>query len=421
MDMIVMFGLLFLCISISIPIGIAIGIATLVTFAIFIDTPLMTITQSCITGLDSFTMLAIPFFIMAGIIMGKGGIATRLVDTFHVLVGHVTGGLGLVTVVTCGFFGSISGSSNATVAAIGGFMIPEMVKRGYDPGFAASVTACSATTSLLIPPSLLLVLYGVTTNTSIGDLFIAGIIPGFLMVLALCFGNFYYAKKYNFKGVEKHHISEFLKALWAAKWAILCPIIILGGIYTGIFTPTEASVVAVVYAIFIGFFVYKDLTFQDLKGAMVDTMKINGMVLYLLGISLAFSKYLSLAMVPPRMVEWIVGITDNPIILMLIINVALLIIGCPIDSFAMVIVLSPLLLPIAETTGMSAVTFGVVMVLNTTIGIITPPYGGNLFIGTSIAGITMERFMKYFWAFFFALIIVLMMITYIPILTTALL
>lgn len=421
MDIIVMFGVMFLGIALSVPIGLSVGLATIITYMLFIDTPLTVIAQSCITGLDSFTMLAIPFFIMAGIVMGKGGVAKRLVDTFYALVGHKTGGLGIVTVITCGFFGSISGSANATVAAVGGFMIPEMSKKGYDPGYAASVTASAGTVSLLIPPSLSLVIYGVTTNTSIGDLFIAGIIPGILMVLALCIGAYYYARRYNFRGSEKQQLKVFFKSAWDAKWAFLCPIIILGGIYSGIFTPTEASVVSVVYAIFVGFFVYKELTFKLLSEALLETMKVNGMVLYLLGVSLAFAKYLSLAQIPVRLVEWMTGITDNPIILLLIINVALLIIGGPIDTFAVLIIMSPLLLPIALAAGMTPISFGVLMVLNTTIGMVTPPYGGNLFIGSSLAGVTMEHFMKFFWAFFIGLVAVLMLVTYIPAITLCLL
>ena len=421
MDIAVLFGVMFIGMSLSVPLGLSVGIATIVTFAIFIDTPMTIIAQSCITGLDSFTMLAIPFFIMAGVVMSKGGIAKRLVDTFNALVGHKTGGLGLVTVVTCGFFGAISGSACATVSAVGGFMIPEMKAKGYPAGYAGSVTSCAATTSLLIPPSLCLVIYGVTVGASIGDLLLAGVIPGIILVGALCFAAYYYARKYDLKSREKQPLKVAGKYAWEAKWAILAPVILLGGIYSGLFTPTEASVVSVVYCIIIGFFVYKELTLKTLYEALKESMIVNGMVMYLLGTATAFAKYLSLAQVPPKLVEWILGITDNPILLLLICNIVLLILGCVVDNLPIIIIMSPLMLPIAMSAGMDIVNFGVVMVLNTTIGLVTPPYGANLFLGAGIAGCKLEELLKYYWMFFFCLVAVLMMITYIPALTMCLL
>lgn len=418
MEVIVLFGILFVCMSLSIPLGISVGISTLISFFIFTDTPLTIIAQACITGLDSFPMLAIPFFIMAGVIMSKGGIAERLVDTFGALVGHKKGGLGIVTVITCGFFGAISGSASATVSAVGGFMMPEMKKRNYSAGYAASVTACAASTSLLIPPSLCLVIYGVTTNTSIGDLFIAGIFPGILMVAALCVGALYYAIKHGYSSNEKQSFKVFLQTAWEAKWGLLAPIIILGGIYGGFFTPTEAAVVSVVYATFIGLFVYKELTWKALYDALLESMLINGMVMYLLGLATAFAKFLTLAQIPAKLVDFILGVTDNPIFLLLICNIILLLIGMVVDNIPVIIIMSPLMLPIALSAGMSPITFGVVMVLNTTIGLITPPYGANLFIAMSIAKVKLGEIMKYYWVFLLCLLISLMLTTYVPILTT---
>lgn len=413
-DVLVLFGILFVGMSLSVPLGLSLGLAAVVTFAFFSNTPLTIIAQSCITGLDSFTMLAVPFFIMAGVIMSKGGIAGRLVNTFNALVGHKRGGLGLVTVVTCGFFGSISGSAMATVSAVGGFMIPEMKKKGYPAGYAASVTACAGTSSLLIPPSLCLVIYGVTVGASVGDLLIAGIVPGILMVVALCIAALVYARKYDLRSQTKQSLRVAGKYAWDAKWAFLAPIILLGGIYSGIFTPTEASAISVVYCIFVGAVIYRELTLRSFYEALKETMLINGMVLYMVGIATAFSKYLSLAQIPQELVEWITGVTDNPILLMLIVNIVVLIIGTAIDNMPILIIMSPLLLPIAEAAGLDPISFGIVMVLNTTIAIITPPYGGNLFVACGLAGCTMGDLMRYFWVFFWGLIVVLAIVTYFP-------
>ena len=421
MEMIVLFGTMFLVMLIGVPLGFAVGIAAIVAFIIFTDTPLMLIAQSCITGIDSFSFLAIPLFIMAGALMSQGGIAKRLVDTFYVLIGHKRGGLGLVSVATCGFFGAISGSATATVSAIGSLMMPEMKEKGYPPEYNAMCIACAGSTSLLIPPSVCLVLYGVATETPIGDLLIAGVIPGLIVCGCLLFGAYYYARKYKFKTIEKQPFKLFLKALWRAKWALFCPVIILGGIYSGVFTATEAAGVAVVYAIFVGFLVYKDLTWKIVMESLKETMVLSGMLAFMLGTATAFAKFLSFAQVPQKLVTFILGVTENPILLLLFCNVILLILGCVVVNIPIILIMSPLMLPIAEAAGMTSITFGCVMVLNTTIGLITPPYGANLFFASSIAGVKMESTLKYFWGFFIGLIISLIGITYVPFFTMGLL
>lgn len=418
MEMIVLFGTLFVTMLIGVPLGFAVGIATIVAFVVFTDTPLTLIVQSCVTGIDSFAFIAIPLFIMSGALMSKGGIAKRLVDMFHVMLGHVPGGLGLVSVATCGFFGAISGSATATVSAIGSLMMPEMKEKGYPPEFNAMCIAAAGSTALLIPPSVCLVLYGVATETSVGDLLLAGIIPGLVVMFCLFFATIWYAKKHKFPVHKRQPVRTALRAAWDAKWALGCPIIILGGIYGGIFTATEAAVVSVVYAVIIGFFVYKDLTWKIVMDSLKETMVLSGMLAYMLGTATAFAKFLSLAQVPTKLVDWITGITDNPVLLLLFCNILLLILGCVVDNIPIILIMSPLMLPIAEMAGMSPVTFGVVMVLNTTIGLITPPYGADLFFSASIAGVRMEATLKYFWMFFITLVVSLMLVTYIPIFTT---
>lgn len=420
-EVIVLFGVMLVLMFVGVPLGFAVAAATIVAFALFTETPLEMIAQSAVTGLDSFSFIAIPLFIMTGILMSKGGIAKKLVDTFYVLVGHKTGGLSVVSIITCAFFGAISGSATATVSAIGGLMMPEMKEKGFPPAYNAMNIAAAGSTSLLIPPSVTLVIYGVATETSVGDLLIAGVIPGILTTLTLCFAAWYYARKYKFKKSEKQPIKDFWVSLWNAKWAFGCPIIILGGIYAGIFTPTESAAVAVVYAIIIGFFVYKNLTLKILYESLKESMIVSGMLAFMLGTATAFAKFLSMEGIPGMLVDAIIGMTDNPILLLLICNVILLILGMFIDNIPIILIMSPLLLPIVEQAGMDPITFGCVMVLNTTIGILTPPYGANLYLAASMAGVRMEDTLKYFWMYFIMLVIALMAITFIPALTMGLL
>lgn len=421
MSIFVLFFTLFLLLALSVPVGLCIGGATIVTLLLFSDLNLQIIAQYAVTGVDSFPLMAIPFFILAGTIMSTGGLARRLVDVAASLIGWITGGLGAVVAVSSMFFGALSGSSLATVSAIGSIMVPQMERKGYDLGYSAVFTACAGTVGAVIPPSIPLVIYGVCTGTSVGDLFIAGILPGILIGIGLIIGNYYTCKKSGYKGEEKAPPRTVLHTIWEAKWALLTPVIILGGIYSGIFTPTEAAIIAVVYSIIISVFVYKEMTLRDLYETFERTIVINGSTTFLLGISTAFAAYMSMAQIPAKLTTLLVGITDNKFLFLIIINVALLLIGCVFDNIPATIILSPMLLPTMLRFDVDPVHFGIILTVNLLIGLVTPPYGCSLFVASAVCGVSMETMLKRMAVPFLTLIISLLIITFVPQLSLCLL
>ncbi len=419
MSAVVLFGSFLVLLMLSVPIGYAIGISSLVGIYYFSDIPLEIIAQKSITGVDSFPLLAIPFFMLAGNLMSSGGIAKRLVNFFDSLIGHVTGGLGIVTVIVCMFFAAISGSAVATVSAVGAFMIPEMVEHGYDKKFSAALTAAAGTIGVIIPPSIPFVIYGVTSGTSITDLFTAGFLPGVMMGAALILVCWMVSKKNGYKGRGKRSsLKEIGKSFRDAVWAILSPVIILGGIYSGIFTPTEAAVVSVVYSFIVGVFVYKEL---DLKGgykAFKDAVVVNGATTFMVGFSSVFAAFLTMAQIPNMIAEGITSITDNKFLILLIINLFLLVVGMFVDNIPATIILTPILLPICTAVGMDAVTFGIMLTMNLAIGFCSPPYGINLFVASSISKVSIEDLTRNIIKPLIGLLIVLLLITYVPYFTT---
>lgn len=422
MEAVILFSILIITIALSIPIGITLGLATGIAMWLTSDIPMIMLAQKSVTGLDSFPLLAIPFFILAGALMCNGGISRRLVALAESLVGYIVGGLAMVTVLACMFFAAISGSGPATVSAIGSFMIPSMKERKYDGGFAAAITAAAGTIGVIIPPSIPFVIYCVVAQCSIGDMFIAGIIPGIIIgiaLMAVCYGT---AKKRKYLTLnERPKFSEVAKAFKESFWAMLVPVIILGGIYGGIFTPTEAAVVAVVYSVLIGKFIYRELDMKVLYDCLKSTGLINGATSFLIGLSMAFASYLAMAQIPAKIAAWLTTFVDSPFLLLMIINVFLLVIGCFVDNIAAVIILTPILLPVVKMIGIDPIHFGLIITVNLACGFISPPYGINLFVASAISGESIENISREIIPAFVAMVGCLLLFTYFPIFSMGLL
>ena len=418
MESIVLFGIFFILLILGVPIGYAIGISTLINIVGFTNMPTMMIAQNSIAGVDSFPLLAIPFFMLAGNLMSSGGIAKRLVDFFQSFIGHITGGLGMVTIVVCMFFAAISGSAVATVSAVGAFMIPQMVNHGYSKGFSTALTAAAGTIGVIIPPSVPFVIYGVVSGASITQMFTAGFLPGILMGVALMIVCYIVSKKKGYKGnEERKSLTEIFHAFIDAFWAIMSPVIILGGIYAGIFTPTEAAVVSVVYSFIVGVFVYKELNLKDAYKAFRDAIVVNGATTFMVGLSTAFAALLTMEQIPMKIASFITSLSNNGIIILILINIFLIIVGMFIDNIPGTIILTPILLPIVLGLGMSPITFGIMLTMNLAIGFCTPPYGINLFVATAISKVGMSVLTKEIMKFILALIVVLMLVTFVPFIT----
>ena len=399
----------------SVPIGIALGLSSLVTILYSGSLPLEFLAKELITSVDSFPLMAVPFFILAGEIMGKGGISDRLFRVANSLVGNKTGGFAIATIITCMFFAAISGSGPATVAAIGGIMIPAMVRQGYDKRFATAVVCAAGSLGVIIPPSIPMVIYGVVGSVSISSMFIAGILPGLLVGFALILYAYFYSKKMGYTGLnEKTSLSNIAKAVWDAKWALLIPVIILGGIYGGIFTPTEAAVVAVVYGLVAGLLLYRELKIKDLPSVFANSALTTATILIIVGTATAFGRFLTIERIPDQVAQAMLAISESPIVIILLITLLLLIVGCFMDTLAAIIILTPILLPIAVSIGYDPIHFGIIMVLNLAIGFITPPLGVNLFVGSGISGLSIEKLSKAIVPFFLVMLLTLFIVVFIP-------
>ena len=391
---ILLFMLLAVLFFINVPIAVSLGLAT--AFIVFLTgtIELSTLPHRMFTTLDSFPLMAAPFFVLAGKIMEHGGISERIVRFASSLVGHLRGGLAHVSIVACMFFAALSGSAVATTAAVGGLLIPAMVKAGYKREFSAAVQAAGGTTGVIIPPSVPMVMFAVTAGVSVSDLFIAGILPGILVGLSLLVWTYIYSVRNKVEPLEKADFREVFTALKESLLAILMPVIILGGIYGGYFTPTEASVVAVVYGFLIGKFVYKQITFAVMKKILVDTISIVSALSLIIAAASFFGFYLTIERIPHELGLFISELNLSPILVVACMIILLLIIGMFMDEISAIIILTPILLPIAIAAGIDPVHFGLLMVINLAIGLLTPPVGLSLFVAAKVGNVSHEKLIR---------------------------
>ena len=370
--------------------------------------------QRMFSGSGSFTLLVIPFFVLAGSLMSSGGISKRLVNLCNSLFGHISGGLAMVAIITCAFFAAISGSSAATAAAVGTIIIPEMLKHKYDKDFAGATVASSAELGVIIPPSIGLIQYGVATGTSISDLFMAGFLPGIFICLVLCVVAHFLCKKQGFEPSKKATRQEKIQAFKDAILAILMPVIILGGIYSGVFTPTEAAVIAVFYGLIVGVFVYKEIKLSDIPRILTDSAITMSTVLLIMSASTIFGWILTKLQIPQAVAKGFLGISASKYIFLLLVNVLLLFIGMFCEAGAAMVILAPLLAPVAQTLGIDLVHFGIIMMANLAIGMMTPPVGVNLYVVCDTAKVKIEGMFPYLVKYFLALVAGVLIITYVP-------
>ncbi|PAU79511.1 TRAP transporter large permease [Halomonas salipaludis] len=398
----------------GVPIAISIMLASIIGIEFFTRLPLLLVPQQMFIGIDKFPLMAIPFFILAGNLMAAGGISQRLVDLAKSIVGKVQGGLAMSCVLTCMMFAAVSGSSVATTFAIGAILIPAMVKHGYPKPLAASIQASSAELGVLIPPSIPLILYGVSTDTSIGQLFLAGVGPGFLIGGALILFLYLFCKARGF-GKEDHKDSTGFVSSFQRAWAaMLMPVVVIGGIYGGVFTPTEASAVAVFYALIVGGFYYRELKLADMVPILRQSVISTAAVMLIIAAASLFSFLLSRIGLPAQIANAVTATIDDPLMFLLVVNALLLVVGMFIETSAAILVLAPILTPIAMQFGVHPVHFGLVMVVNLALGMITPPLGVNLFAACAVAKISIDQMLPWLLRFVLVVLACLMLITYLP-------
>lgn len=412
---VLLFGYFLGMLYIGVPVSIALGLASLLTILGAGTLSIGYLASTAFSAIDSFPIMAIPFFIAAGVFMGAGGLSQRLLSLADEMLGALPGGMALATIGTCMFFAAISGSGPATVAAIGSLTIPAMVARGYDKLFAAAVVASAGAIGVMIPPSNPFVVYGISSQAPIDKLFLGGIVPGLLTGFALMGYAYWYSKKRGWKGAQKERsVKTLAMAFWEAKWALMVPVIVLGGIYGGYMTPTEAAAVAAFYGLIVGAFIHRELNCGSFFDCLVEAANTSAVVIMLMGMATIFGNIMTLEEVPDTIAHFILGITESKIFILLMINILLLIVGTFMEALAAIVILTPILLPVVLKVGVDPVHFGVVMVVNLAIGFITPPVGVNLFVASGIAKVKIAELAKAALPLLLLMIGILFLITYVP-------
>lgn len=414
----IMFSVLIILIFLNIPVAVSIGLASIagITFGNLPLNPAV-VAQRMFTSADSFPFMAIPFFMLAGGLMEYGGISRRLVRLASAMVGGYRGGLGLITILASAFFGAISGSNPATVAAIGGIMVPSMIEKGYPPAFAASIAAAGGTLGVVIPPSIPMITFGVVAGVSIGDLFLAGFGPGIILAMVLSAVVVIQSARLGIPREDAAGREKLSVALKDSILAIFMPLIILGGIYGGVFTPTEAGAVAVVYSLLISAFIYKELDLKTIRTVIIKAGISTSVVFFVIATSQSMSWLITVSRVSAAIAAWIVSVSSNPFVLITLINLILFFLGIFLETQAIILLMAPLLLPIAASIGMSPLLLGIIMVVNTSVGMITPPMAVNLFVAVSLVkehNVRLEDITRKIFAFLVAEIIAVMVISNVP-------
>ncbi len=421
MELLILMGVLVLLLAIGVPVAYSLLGASIATF-LAMDIPLVVVFQRLAGGISVFSLMAIPFFIFAGDLMYRSGIAQRLVEVAEAMLGRTRGGLGLVNVGASTMFGAVSGSAIASASAMGSTLMPLMKQKGYDADYAVNVTVSAAIVGLLIPPSHNMIIYSAASGIGvpIGDLFLAGVIPGIVTALILALVTWLVAVRRGYPAGAFPGWRGFVRSLLFAIPGLMAAVIIMGGILSGIFTATESSAIAVIYTVLVGAFVYRSLGWSRFVDAAQQSVKVTAMVLLIIGAATAFGYALAVLEAPAKLAELITSITRNPLAILLIINITLLVLGTFMDMSPLIVITTPILLPVVMEVGVDPVHFGIIMMLNLGIGLVTPPVGSVLFVGAAVGGIKVEQAVKTIWPFYLALIVSLLLVTYIPALSLSL-
>lgn len=414
MAILILLGSFFIMVFLRFPIAYAVALSSLFTL-LYQGLPLAIIAQQMVKGISSFSLMAVPFFIVMGVLMGSGGISEKLIALANACVGWMRGGMAMVNIVASYFFGGISGSAAADTASLGSILIPMMVEEGYDDDFSTAVTITSSCEGLLVPPSHNMVIYATTAGgISVGSLFLAGYVPGALLAVSLMIGSYIISVKRNYPKGEKFSMKNLLKQLSVSFWALAAVLIVVVGVVGGIFTATESAAIAVIYSLIVSVFIYKGLDWKGVWKALEDCVNTLSIVLILIATSSIFGYVLTRLHVPELAAKAIIGITDNPILLAILLNVILLVLGCIMDMAPIILIATPILLPIATSIGIDPIQFGIIVVLNCGIGLLTPPVGAVLFIGSAVSKVSIERLVKATLPFYLCMIITLLLITFFP-------